>query len=333
MKISVIVPVRNEEESIRQLLEDLVNQTLLPSEIVIADGGSNDRTLEIITAYDQDIVPIRVIRAGASMPGRSRNLAAAAASSEWLACIDAGVSPERTWLESLVQPLRENASLDVVYGSYEPVTDTLLKECAAIAYVPPAFYLKGRLIRPRSIASALMRRTVWQAVEGFPEHLRSAEDLLFFDKVEAANFRIGYAPGAIVHWSIQPSLWRTLKRFVVYAQNNMRAGLWRQWQLAIFRYYGILIFAAILLGLLLGRAWPLITIGLWLLMLLLRAMVALRRNRYCYPAGAGRNVLRLCVLIPVLAVIDVATFIGTTRWALLDRSFPGEKTASVANGD
>ena len=45
-------------------------------------------------------------------------------------------------------------------------------------------------MRPRFIASALMRRRVWETVGGFPEHLRSAEDLLFMNQVDEANFRI-----------------------------------------------------------------------------------------------------------------------------------------------
>ncbi len=332
VRISVVIPVRNEQQSIRPLLDRLTNQTLPPSEIVVADGGSTDGSAEIIARYQSVSVPIHLIRAGVSMPGRSRNLAAAKATSEWIAFIDAGVYPEMNWRECLAKPVRENAELDVVYGSYEPVTDSLLKECAAIAYVPPAFRLDGELIRPRSIACALMRRRVWEAVEGFPEHLRSAEDLLFMNKVEAAGFRIGYAPRAVVQWALQPSLWATFKRFVIYAQNNMRAGLWRQWQLPIFLRYGLLFVVALLSVFLFSYAGLLLPVVLWLLMFLLRAFVAIRRNRDCYPASIGRNLVRLGMLIPLLAVIDSATIAGTIRWISLDRSLPAEETASVGNG-
>ena len=39
-----------------------------------------------------------------------------------------------------------------------------------------------------------MRRQAWEAVGGFPENLRSAEDLLFMNKVEQAGFRAVRAP-------------------------------------------------------------------------------------------------------------------------------------------
>ena len=41
-RISVVVPVRDEEDSIRDLLESLLAQTRPPDEIVITDGGSID---------------------------------------------------------------------------------------------------------------------------------------------------------------------------------------------------------------------------------------------------------------------------------------------------
>src|SRR5436190_7072620 len=106
-------------------------------------------------------------------------------------------------------------------------------------------------VRPYSIASALMPRAAWEKAGGFPEHLRSAEDLLFMNRVEAAGFRIVRAPAAVVHWAIQPGLWKTFRRFVVYARNNIRAGLWRNWQRQIFIRYAVnamLAIPAIILG-------------------------------------------------------------------------------------
>jgi len=50
MKISVIIPVLNEEESIAATLEDLVLNHK-PDEIIVVDGGSTDKTCEIVTKY------------------------------------------------------------------------------------------------------------------------------------------------------------------------------------------------------------------------------------------------------------------------------------------
>lgn len=315
MQISVIIPVRNEEDSIRVLLDSLLNQTLKPDEIIVTDGGSTDATPEIISEYVKAGAPVRLLRESAALPGRGRNVASAQAASEWLAFIDAGISPEPDWLESLAKRAQLQSDVDVVYGSYEPVADTLFKQCAVMAYVAPPVEIEGRLSRSRSVVSVLMKRMVWQTVGGFPEDLRSAEDLLFMNKIEQADFRIANAPDAMVHWQVQGTPWLTFQRFVTYARNNMRAGLWRQWQAAIFQRYALLIASALPVYWF-GVRWLLVTLLLWLLMLSVRAAVAIWRNRVCYPGGLFQNVVRMLVLIPIIAMLDGATVIGTLQWAM-----------------
>src|ERR1044072_5181741 len=124
MKVSVIVPVRDEEESVRNLLDGLLQQTRLPDEIIITDGGSTDSTPQIIEEYIRDGAPVRLIRAGAALPGRGRNLGAAQAQFEWLAFADAGTRPAKDWLEALVSKPSVDESIDMGYGSWAPVTDT-----------------------------------------------------------------------------------------------------------------------------------------------------------------------------------------------------------------
>jgi glycosyltransferase involved in cell wall biosynthesis len=240
MKVSVVVPVRDEERSIRELLDSLLAQTRPPDEIVITDGGSTDATPQIIEDYIHRGAPVRLIRAGAALPGRGRNLGAAQASFEWLAFTDAGIRLANNWLEALVMKAETSNAIDVVYGSWEPVTDSFFKQCAAIAYVPPPALREGEFVRPRFIASTLLRRAAWQAVNGFPEDLRSAEDLLFMDRLEHAGYQCAYEPRAQVYWDLRPTFWSTFKRFVIYSRNNIRAGLFRQWQSTILVRYGVL---------------------------------------------------------------------------------------------
>lgn len=59
MKISVVVPVRDEENSIRELLESLLAQTRPPDEIVVTDGGSKDRTRDIIREFVTNFLEAR----------------------------------------------------------------------------------------------------------------------------------------------------------------------------------------------------------------------------------------------------------------------------------
>ena len=331
MKVSVVVPVRDEEQSIRELLDSLLSQTRPPDQIVITDGGSVDATPQIIEEYVLRGAPVRLLRAGPALPGRGRNLGAAAAQFEWLAFTDAGIRVNGDWLESLVARAAQDSSIDIVYGSWEPVTDTFFKECAAIAYVPPPSLREGIVARPRFIASTLLRRDAWAKVNGFPEDLRSAEDLIFMDRLEEAGYKAVFEPRAQVHWNLRPTLGSTFKRFVLYSRNNIRAGLWRQWQATILFRYAVL-FVLFVLALIVDPWLVLVPIVAWLSMLAARAFVSIRRNRACYPASLFHNLLRGGMIMLLLAVLDAAAISGSAQWLLFD-SFRATRKAAVEAGN
>jgi glycosyltransferase involved in cell wall biosynthesis len=316
-EISVVIPALNEEASIRRLLEDVLGQTLKPAEIVITDGGSTDKTREIIEEFITAGAPVRLIRVSKSMPGRARNLAAEEVRTDWIAFTDAGITLAPDWLEALTARAGETAA-DVVYGTYDPIIESFFTECAAIAYVSPPRESDGELVRPRSIVSALMRRQAWKTVGGFPEHLRSAEDLLFMNNVEQAGFITARTAKAHAYWHIQPNFWLTFKRFIEYSRNNIRAGLFAEWQRTIFLYYG-LIAATTLSVFFVGIRGLFIPPVVWALFLSARAAKTLYQNRKTYPAGFGRNLLRLLLLTPIIATLDAAALLGSVNWLLRDK--------------
>ena len=315
--IAVVIPVLNERQSIRTLIQGLLDQTMRPDEIIITDAGSTDGTVSLIEEFCRDGAPVVLLRECAALPGRGRNVGVSNTKRDWIVFVDGGIRPERDWLEWLVNTARAEQA-DVVYGSYEPNVTNFFTECAAIAYVTPPTKCGGRMARSQFIASTLLRREVWQAVGGFREDLRSAEDLLFMQKIERAGFRIARAPQAVVHWNLQPSLWQTFKRFVTYSRNNIRAGLWREWQLVIFLRYALLL-VSLIPAWVIGWRWLLVTIGLWLGFMMARAVKAIYRNRMIYAAGFIRNIGRLFVIVPLLTAIDIAAFTGSIDWFVRDK--------------
>ena len=318
IEISVVVPVRDEEASIRTLLEGLLSQTLPPNEIVITDGGSIDDTREIIEEFIGRGAPVKLLRERDSLPGRARNVGVRNARCDWIAFTDAGTKPAPDWLAELAGKAEDDGAAAVVFGSYEPVVDSFFRECAAIAYVPATTLTPNGPARPLSIVSALMRRTVWEGVGGFPEDLRSAEDLVFMNRIEAEGYRITRAPTAVVYWTIQPGLWKTFRRFVTYSRNNIRAGLWRRWQAAIFQRY-LLVGIAAVPAIFLGVRWLAVPLLLGLAQLVIRGIRAQYQKRHLYPAGITRSILRLLLVVVIIATLDAAAFAGSISWLLSDK--------------
>jgi glycosyltransferase involved in cell wall biosynthesis len=295
-----------------------LNQTLPPNEIVVTDGGSIDATREIIEEFVGRGAPVKLVREQDSLPGRARNVGVENARCDWIAFTDAGTRPAPDWLAELAGKARDDGAAAVVFGSYEPVVDSFFRQCAAIAYVPATTLTPDGPVRPLSIVSALMRRTVWEGVGGFPEHLRSAEDLVFMNRIEAEGYRITRAPRAVVYWTIQPGLWKTFRRFVTYSRNNMRAGLWRKWQAAIFQRYALMGIVAVP-AVFLGVKWLAVPLLLVLAQLIIRAIRALHQNRHSYPAGITRSILRLLLVVVIVATLDAAAFVGSIGWLLFDK--------------
>lgn len=115
VQISVIVPTYNEEKVIARTLMHLSRQTLPRSEyeIIVVDGGSGDRTVEIASRY-ADLV----IRQTGKGVGGARNDGARVAQGRILVHTDADVVPEPDWLENIRSSFTEGVV--AVCGPDEP---------------------------------------------------------------------------------------------------------------------------------------------------------------------------------------------------------------------
>jgi len=320
--VSVIVPVRNEADSIKRLITHLQQQTFKPSEIVITDGGSVDNTRDLVRGCQQSAtIPIILLEDEDAFPGRGRNLGIRKAANEWIACVDAGIVPELNWLEELVKTSRRHPDKLLIQGKYQPIVDTYFTECAAIAYIPP----KGP---SQSVASCLFHRSIWKAVQGFPEDLRSGEDLIFFRRLRAIGIDSAMSDRALVHWQLQRDTSSTFRRFATYSRYGMKAGLAHEWQLRVSLIY--FVFALLLL------AAPLLWLPLALTPIFLLAIRSQRRiYRWYEKEGINRQILevsnpkRVLWVTWINFVIDLAMFRGMVDWLWFD--VLGKNTRDTSN--
>ena len=97
-RISVVVPVKNEEEKIRDCLEAVFSQSFKPYEVILVDGHSDDGTVKRASEF-----PVNVFyeeystRAGACKVGVEN------AKGEFVAFTDVDCIPEKNWLENLIK--------------------------------------------------------------------------------------------------------------------------------------------------------------------------------------------------------------------------------------
>ena len=99
-RVSFIIPAFNAEAHLAETLRSVEAQTYGDWEVVVADDGSTDGTVEIARGFGAKVKVVRSLVNGG--PGAARNLAISSSSGELLAFLDADdyVLPE--YLEHLV---------------------------------------------------------------------------------------------------------------------------------------------------------------------------------------------------------------------------------------
>ena len=225
LRVSVAIPTRDEEETIGSLIEALVSQTHPPDEIIVVDGGSRDRTVDIVNGYADRGARVETI--GPAFPGRGRNAAIRASRNEWVALIDAGCIPLPSWLAELLAPLALDPHLEAVFGDYRPALETEWDKAQALALVGAREPSTG--LHPPAAVSALIRRACFDRVGGFREDLRAAEDLVFFRALDEGAVRSTRAPRAVVTWRLAPGPLAAFRRLRLYSEHHIRSGLAHTW--------------------------------------------------------------------------------------------------------
>ena len=298
--VTLIVTVRNEEASIDALLDSLLGGSRPPDEIVVADGGSTDRTLDRLRARVDADARVRYLLA----PGNrsvGRNAAARAATAAIIACTDAGVQVERDWLERITAPFAAEGAVDVVAGFYRPVGDTWFERAAGVISAPRLEEVDRERFLP-STRSIAFRRAAWERVGGFDERWDHNEDTPFALALKSAGFQFAFAPDAIVRWHPRGNLrsfWRQHRRFG-YGDGESGVQGWFYRTIAV--KYGLAA-ALLVAGIWFRPAWWALVAGI-----ILFAMSQARR-------GVGRVGLGVALLaVPALKVAyDSAYLWGYVR--------------------
>lgn len=119
--VSIIIPVYNGENFIRDSIESLLNQTYKNIEIIVVDDGSTDKTAEIVKTFEV----VRYIYQVNKGPSASRNLGMSLAKGKYIAFLDADDLYEPEKLQKQVEILEKNDNVDIIYTDMKLVDKNL----------------------------------------------------------------------------------------------------------------------------------------------------------------------------------------------------------------
>lgn len=223
MKISLCVTTFNEEGSIAKLLDSLLSQSKKPDEIVIVDGGSKDKTIEIINHYQKKSGLIKLLKEKCTR-ARGRNLSVELAKNEIIAITDGGCVADKDWLKNITSPLGK-PEIDVSAGFYKMVGKTKIQKAMSVFLgVTPRKFDVNFLASTRSLA---FKKHVWESVGGFPEEKgNSAEDTYFNYRILNKGFKIARVKNAVVEWGMPENLKDFEFKIREYATWDGRTKIW-----------------------------------------------------------------------------------------------------------
>ena len=219
MKFSVLIPTLNEENYIGKLLQSLVDQTFKDFEVIVVDGNSVDKTVEIIETF-KDKLDIRALKAEKRGVSCQRNFAAANAKADRLIFFDADVNPEPTFIEKVNAYISTN-DVDILTSWNIPISDKKTDEF--LYWVFNQFYLEPLKHRfPAAVGTFIyVKKSSFDCVGGFQEEINLAED---FDLVRRM-FKKGFKYALLKDPAIKFSVRRLEKEGrIQFVWKNIRAG-------------------------------------------------------------------------------------------------------------
>ncbi len=180
MKLSIIIPAKNEERLLPRLLKSIKIQTFDSYEVIVADAKSTDSTREVARSFGATVID-------GDMPGPGRNLGAKVAEGEYLLFMDAdAVMPSETFLLDTMNEI-EAHDIDVATCRLKPISDNGFDVFMHGFYNKYISRTAG--VRPHAPGSCIFaKRSVHEAIGGFDEEIVFAEDMEYVQRA----YKLGY---------------------------------------------------------------------------------------------------------------------------------------------
>jgi glycosyltransferase involved in cell wall biosynthesis len=337
--VSVIVPCRNEEAHIGACLDSIVANDYPADrlEILVAEGGSSDRTRELIAGYAAENSSIRLLNNPGGTTPTALNLAITAASGEIIIRMDAHVWYPRNYIRTLVAGLLETGA-DNVGGVIEtvPADHTATAKAIAIGLshsfgVGNSYFRTGtdRRREVDTVPFGCFRREVFERIGLFDEELvRNQDDELNF-RLLSRGGRILLLPEVRCRYTARRSLAQLARMYYQYgyfkplvARKVGRIMTLRQLMPALL-LSTLVVLATLSLWFPLARAILLLVSGVYgSLVFFCAAGVALKQGPRCATA-----------LIAVFPVLHFSYGFGFIRGVLdhcVSRATPGVRALSLS---
>ncbi|GAB3927808.1 glycosyltransferase [Mucilaginibacter myungsuensis] len=217
MFFSIIIPLYNRPQEIKELLYSLTRQTYTRFEVLVIEDGSTNDAKDIVESFANQL-DVKYFVKPNSGQGFSRNFGFERAMGDYFIIFDSDCLIPKHYLEIVADNLAANyldafGGPDAAHSSFTPVQK-------AISYAMTSPFTTGGIrgnkqkiggqFHPRSFNMGLSRK-VWETVGGFII-TRLGEDIEYSIRIHSHGFKIGLIPDAKVYHKRRTSFFQFYKQ-------------------------------------------------------------------------------------------------------------------------
>ncbi len=216
MRVSVVIPTLNEEKNILNCLRSIEKQSVKPYEIIVSDGSSEDRTLELVKKFSKSCkIPIRIVVSKRRSPSIQRQKGAEVARGDIVAFIDADSIANEHWIKKIVEEFKDKRVVGV-YG--EVIVPRPYRTLSMIFNI----YMKiSSHISPSPSGMNIAVRNEILKRENFDESLITCEEIDLFHRLKKYG-KIKFIESKVQTSSRRIKKWGILRFFIFHLLNVLR---------------------------------------------------------------------------------------------------------------
>lgn len=203
-KVAVIIPTLNEEKFIARCLDSVIEQSypFRDMDVMVVDGGSNDRTREIVEEYGRKYINIRFIHNPGRIQSIAFNIGVENSDAPYIVRLDAHALYKPYYIEGCIKGLEGDSKRGNVGGQWDiqPQNDSLWAITNAILNYSK-FGIGGASYRIGAKAGDVdtvpfgsFPRTMIEKIGGMRDDLPRGEDNEFNSRIKRAGYSIYFDP-------------------------------------------------------------------------------------------------------------------------------------------
>lgn len=264
-KVAVIIPTLNEEKFIARCLDSIISQSFpfTNMDIMIIDGGSKDKTREIVEQYIEKYDNIRLLANPGRIQSIAFNIGVRESAAPYIIRLDAHALYKPFYIEGCIEGLQNDSKRGNVGGQWDiqPQNNSLWAETNAILNYSK-FGIGGASYRVGAKAGSVetvpfgaFPRTMIEEIGGMREDLPRGEDNEFNSRIRRSGYDIYFDPRIECVYYARPTLMASCRQMYANGESIGHLCYVDRDSIGLRHLIPLLFVAGIILGVIAAFIW------------------------------------------------------------------------------